>query len=302
MKDLSTRQPVPRSPIQVFSKRNTVIGSLTSSGQIFKPNGSCTVLYVLVQILSATTIQLQENSAPVSAPYLLPANSIIRFAGRFLSGNEVLSLSLSPSASIVYEIVWLKDFDTTFLVAETQVFIPNPSVSFPNTLTANQGAANPGSKWSMEIDSPLDAGSNLWVNPSGGIGSWKSIKSNTGSGSVPPVITVPVGKKWRLKSAYYSLLTSATAGNRQLAGLVKDASGNQFAAAFTPIVQTASINQSYTFGPSVTTSTAAVLGQASVGFPEVLLAANYFISSFISGGLASDQLTIIANVEEFNDA
>lgn len=142
--DLSVRHlpgGLPRSPIPSFSKRNTVVGTLTASGAIFRPNCACTVRSVMVQILSACTIQLLKNGEPSSAAYILPANSIVRFAGEFLSGNEVLSLSLS-AGSAVFEVVWLKDFNTAFVVPDTEVFIL-PAVFQIGSVAAALPDANP---------------------------------------------------------------------------------------------------------------------------------------------------------------
>lgn len=109
-------QPVPN-----FSNRESTNGTLTAvSGvqDIFNPRGACTVQWVFVQAQTPCTIQLLSNGQPIGAPIALGATFAARFPGLLLPNNTKLSLSISSTATVAFEIAWVKSFSPELMATE----------------------------------------------------------------------------------------------------------------------------------------------------------------------------------------
>lgn len=123
--DLSTRKvPLPNIPapnIPRFSDRNYTQGSIAASGSVLQMNAALTVQWIVCQVLAGTTIQLTVNGNPYTLPLTVPINSVVRFAGLLLPNNSILGISLSPSCTCNYEIVWVKEFNEHLIEKTTTV-------------------------------------------------------------------------------------------------------------------------------------------------------------------------------------
>lgn len=143
--DLSTRRVpggIPASPIPSFAERKTEVGSIAASGQIFVARSARTVLWTIVQVTAATTIQLLLNGQPLSQAYTVPAGSVLRFAGCLLPNNCTLSLILSPATTANWEVVWLPKFIPEFIVHDTSISFGSAT----GTVATVNAALIPGTK------------------------------------------------------------------------------------------------------------------------------------------------------------
>lgn len=117
-------------------------------------------------------------------------------------------------------------------------------------------------------------------------------------------LTVPAGKQWGLRSVYAKLISTATAGNRQLDVLVTDAADNIVAKFVAGAVQAASLTREYIFAPQhpqETTFTGGVMLRALAG--DLVLPAGYKVRVYDSAAIAAaaDDLTLRFLVEEMSD-
>lgn len=143
--DLSTRLVpggVPASPIPSFTKLYRTVGSISASGKIFDPNAACTVLWVLVQVTAATTIQLAVDNVPVSPPLNVPAGTVIRFAGTLLPNNSRLSFLLTGTTTANFSVAWIKQFFPEFISHDTAVSFGSST----GTVATVNAALIPGTK------------------------------------------------------------------------------------------------------------------------------------------------------------
>lgn len=148
--DLSFRQHATRhQSIPNFSNRTYITGQSSSSAvPIFRPNAAVTVQWIYAQVSAACTIQLLFNGQPISAPYNVPANTLIRFPGLLVPNNTALALAVS-AGDAQFEVAYVKDFKPELIVQEPAVYIPQPSIS------------------SMAITSPLDSAGSVYVDDEG---------------------------------------------------------------------------------------------------------------------------------------
>jgi hypothetical protein len=146
--DLSTRSngivKAPSGP--VFSRRNanptgTLTFSAAGSQPLYQAPGSVTVLWILFQVQSATTVQLFKNGEALSASYQLNAGAIVRYAGLLLLGNEVLSLSVSGACVVTYEIAWVKEHDERLITCDTVISNPASASGTQNENLIQWGGA-----------------------------------------------------------------------------------------------------------------------------------------------------------------
>jgi len=115
---------------------------------------------------------------------------------------------------------------------------------------------------------------------------------------------VPAGKQWGLRSVYAKLVTTATAGNRQLDVLLTDGSDNIVAKFVAGAVQAASLTREYVFAPQhpqETAFTGGLMLRALAG--DVVLPTGYKVRIFDSAAIAAaaDDLDLRLLVEEMTD-
>lgn len=113
--------------------------------------------------------------------------------------------------------------------------------------------------------------------------------------------TVPAAKQWLVKSVYAKLVSTATAGNRQLDVLFTDGSDNIVAKYVAGAVQAASLTREYVFAPhhpQETAFTGGVMLRALAD--DFVLPAGYKIRVYDSSAIdaAADDLDVHVLVEE----
>jgi hypothetical protein len=306
--DLSTRQngivKAPSSP--VFSRRNAnPTGTLTfaaaGSQPLYKAPGSVTVLWILFQLQSATTVQLFKNGEALSASYQLNAGAIVRYAGLLLLGNETLSLSVSGACVVTYELAWVKEHDERLITTDTS--ISNPS-SGGTVTVSNFPAIQPvsGFPGQYPIADTLgnqflsDGAGSQRVNPTGPAGSFRSSVQSV-AGNLQNTITVPAGKKWIVKAAAIIPTTNATAGTRTPSFYITDAATNVLCNINAAVGMGASLTAYFNFGPSLPLATVLTSSTATCPIPEFVLGPGFTVNGSFNGGLAGDtfklNLTII---------
>jgi hypothetical protein len=182
---------------------------------------------------------------------------------------------------------------TVSSISEVPNVVYNTSVPTPNNaqLTPLQG----------------DAAANLRINPFGNIGSFTS-KSVSGASGANAVLTVPAGKKWLVKSGSAQLVTSASAGNRNMYIIARDAATNNLfqttalASSTTNVNQTASTTGVYNFAPAVGFPQTALLNTNYImAFPEIALGPSFTMGTSIVGIVAGDVVTLSINLIEISD-
>lgn len=117
--------------------------------------------------------------------------------------------------------------------------------------------------------------------------SWDSIMPKNGVtlnpaiNNFPATVTVPAGKKWKLLSVSFSLVTSAVAGNRY-AQLDLDFDGvNSFGAYISSYAHVASTQMGYSFLPGAGTDIIpAPNGRVTIGIGPIILPSG---ASFVAG-------------------
>lgn len=115
--------------------------------------------------------------------------------------------------------------------------------------------------------------------------------------------TVPAGKSWRVQSVYAQLISTATAGNRQLDVDIGD--GTNLVAKFKAgAVQAASLTREYLFAPQhpqETSFTGTLMLRALAG--DLILPAGYTVRVYDSAAIAAaaDDLTVRILVEEMTE-
>lgn len=117
-------------------------------------------------------------------------------------------------------------------------------------------------------------------------------------------LTVPAGKQWWVKSVYAQLITTASAGNRQLDVLCTTDLDAEIAKFVAGAVQAASLTRTYVFAPQhpqETVFTGGLMLRALAG--DLVLPAGYKIRIFDSAAIdaAADDLTVRVLVEERTD-
>ena len=114
-------------------------------------------------------------------------------------------------------------------------------------------------------------------------------------------LTVPAGKAWRLRSLFARLVSTATAGNRQLDVLITDESDNVLGTYKAGAVQAASLTRDYIFAPGHPQETG-FTGQVMLrALAEAwTLPAGYKVRVYDSAAIAAaaDDLTVRLLVEE----
>lgn len=113
--------------------------------------------------------------------------------------------------------------------------------------------------------------------------------------------TVPAGKRWNLLYANVELISTATAGNRQIVLQILDATaGNVMFEAVAGLVHSNNTTREYNFGSGLPRETAEVAGQVAVPIPEnLILGAGMAIKVFDSAAIAAaaDDMTVAFTVD-----
>ena len=117
-------------------------------------------------------------------------------------------------------------------------------------------------------------------------------------------LTVTAGKSWLIRSIFVQLISTATAGNRQVDVLLTDASDNILFKYQAAAVQAANLTRQYMFAPShpqETGFTGAVMLRAIAD--NIVLPAGYKIRVYDSAAIdaAADDMTVRLLVEELTD-
>jgi len=324
--DLSQRQPVPAASIPSFSPLYVSSGTLAQTGNIFQPKAACTVRWIIVQVLGACTVQLLNNGEPASAPYQLASGQFVRFAGRFIANNVILSISLTPATAAVYEVVWTKEIGSHLTLDQTSVFSGVPAAAASPVLTSDaaNGPVTPGAAASkselgggvvataaaagtvgQQMALQMDVAGCLRINPAAQTGSFTTYHNTVAQGVITSIFTVPTGKKWRFCSGFFQLQTQATVGNRCAALTANDVGGNTLCSIYASVVQAASLTNNYTFGQGLIDGVGGVTNQVKVGCPSFVLGPGASISLSNAGGVTGatgdKMLSITIAVEEYND-
>lgn len=129
-------------------------------------------------------------------------------------------------------------------------------------------------------------------------------QSDTALDDSDKTLTVTAAKQWRVASVYAKLISTATAGNRQLDILITDASDNEVAKFVAGAVQAASLTRTYVFAPQhpqETGFTGGLMLRALAG--DLILPAAYKVRVYDSAAIdaAADDLTVRLLVEEMAD-
>jgi hypothetical protein len=106
---------------------------------------------------------------------------------------------------------------------------------------------------------------------------------------------VPAGESWLIKSIYAKLISTGTAGNRQMDVLITDAADVIVAKFVAGAVQAASLTREYVFAPTHPQETAFTVGvmlRALAG--DLVIPAGYKIRVYDSAAIAAaaDDLTV----------
>lgn len=174
--DLSTRQlPMPHAPIPSFSRRLSTVDTAEGAGilDLFEPGCACTVQWILCQISAACTAQLYMNGQPFGVALEVSANAIIRFAGTLLPNNCKLSLFVSESVTVAYEVVWTKDIRSELIQDDTSIFQTSSGTISGTVSVSNFPAVQPISAAALPLPTGAaqDGTDNTGVaQPSGGTG------------------------------------------------------------------------------------------------------------------------------------
>lgn len=142
-----------------------------------------------------------------------------------------------------------------------------------------------------------DANGNLRITDG-----WNFVNYSTSSTGPPaPVITVPAGKKWRIKGGLFSSNTSAVSGTRNFI-LVAGIPGSNLYNAPSPVnVPASNGGWQWSFGPGNPASTVAVIfGIFYLPFPELSLVAGNTLAVQCFGADTADVVHLLVNVEEMN--
>lgn len=113
---------------------------------------------------------------------------------------------------------------------------------------------------------------------------------------------VPTNAQWKLNSAFVTLVSTATVGNRVVTLEVQDASSNVIFALAAGAVQAASGTVNYSFSIGAPRETTAVNGYLSVNCPgELWLDAEYTLRVYDSAAVdaAADDMTVSFQVSQF---
>ena len=129
--DLSYRQTwaIPRGGSPSFRNRNYVTGAGVGDTLLFRPNCNATMLWSLIQLVDAATIQLFFGGQAIGAAYTLAAGAFVRFPSTYLANNDQLILKVTAGANFVYEVAWCKDHIAPLPV--TTIEIQNGVTSIP---------------------------------------------------------------------------------------------------------------------------------------------------------------------------
>lgn len=123
----------------------------------------------------------------------------------------------------------------------------------------------------------------------------------TGATSTPSV-TVPLGKKWVLQTATIVVSPNATAGNRQVAIKITDASSNEISHTPSTTTTPASTVLRWTFGGSIVAQAAVNSNTTSPApFPMTLGPGYVIFGQLETGGAAGDTTTLLVNYIEYSD-
>lgn len=152
--DLSTRYfPLRRQSVPGFSNRQYTTGT-TTGGKIFAPNCAATVQWIFVQVQSQCNLQLFVDGYAISALYTsVPAGTLIRFPGLLVPNNAHVILTVT-AGSANFEVAWTKDYKPELICDEPAIYSFGSGGGGGSTVTANQGTALAGAKWSVQIDAP----------------------------------------------------------------------------------------------------------------------------------------------------
>jgi hypothetical protein len=278
-------------------KVNVAMGSVTAvlSGSVTVTNfpsvqtisGSVTT----VPPANASTNITEWNGTALTSPTnfgTAPSGTVIGGNVSIFAGTSALVLDGSSN-------LWVKDVSDVAQASTTSGQV-GPLVQMA---TVTSAPTDTGAK-----TNPLrgDANGCLRINPAGQTGSFSSVTGSS-SGTSQITITVPAGKKWILKSSRLVLTAGASAGSRVPLLVCSDASANAFAIAAAGLTTPQGIStvDGYCFAPSLPTSTVLFGGQATVGFPEVVLGPGFTVTTSTSGLAAGDSQAIVLNIEVFAD-
>ncbi len=129
-----------------------------------------------------------------------------------------------------------------------------------------------------------------------------SVEADAGTNDSDKTITVPVGKRWHLKSAYASIATTGTAGNRRMVLEIKDDSDNIVGVFPAGVDAPASQTWQFTWAPDIPRDSAGIAARAGIPIPgNLFLPAGWKIRIADNNvtDAAADDLTIRAVVQEF---
>lgn len=113
--------------------------------------------------------------------------------------------------------------------------------------------------------------------------------------------TVPTGKEWIMEWIHIILITTATAGNRQIVIEVKDESAQLMYDLHAGAVQAASLTRHYMALPGIYRETAFVDGQIQMALPQkMVLKPGWTIRMYDSAAVdaAADDMTVSFGYEE----
>ena len=107
-------------------------------------------------------------------------------------------------------------------------------------------------------------------------------------------VAVPASTRWALDAVMVELITTATAGNRQIRLQIRDGSANVLYEVTAPAVQAASLTVDYAFAPGLPRVAQIADDLQSAPLPSVVLEATYDVRVFDSAAIAvaADDLTI----------
>lgn len=130
--DLSQRQQVPAPPLPTFSPRFYITGSKIAAASplaLCTANAAITVQWITLSVAGAVSVQLLENGRPASLLYTATGAAVIRFPGRFLSNNTILTVSLSTAVNVSWEIVYVKEFIVGLISLDSKIESPGQAAA-----------------------------------------------------------------------------------------------------------------------------------------------------------------------------
>lgn len=116
-------------------------------------------------------------------------------------------------------------------------------------------------------------------------------------------ITVPENKTWDIHWIFAQLITTATAGNRNMLILILDPSGNVLFRQFASALQIASTTERYNYIKGIAEPSEVVAAVHNIPLPtNLMLPAGYQIQILDDTGVAAtaDDLSIFIMVEEYD--